>query len=99
LPTILLALNGTSSIILKNVRLHTKALYEFSESFIKTSTKDWNEFLVFDRRHSNEFKSYLSAKENLIRRKEKYLSDPLKWELPEVDLQKIQKQGVGKLTK
>jgi hypothetical protein len=35
----------------------------------------------------------------LLRKKEKYYSDPTKWELPEAELLKIQKQGVGKQSK
>lgn len=64
---------------MKNLRLNAKALFDFNESYIKHAVKDWNEFLIFDRRHQGEFKSYLTTKDNLLRRKEKCYTEPTKW--------------------
>lgn len=64
---------------MKNLRLNAKALFDFNESYIKNAVKDWNEFLTFDRRHQGEFKTYLNNKENLLRRKEKFYTEPTKW--------------------
>lgn len=64
---------------MKNLRLNAKALFDFNEGYIKNAVKDWNEFLTFDRRHQGEFKTYLNNKENLLRRKEKFYTEPTKW--------------------
>jgi hypothetical protein len=81
-PTMLLSLNNTVTIYAKNLRRNIRAFSEFTEGFIKTAGRDWSEISVHDKRVQGEQKSYLSFKENLFRKKEKWVSDPTKWELP-----------------
>jgi hypothetical protein len=80
---VLLSINNSSAIIAKNLKVHAKALAELNDTFLRGAVREWGEFVSFDRRHQGETKSYLSAKEALLRRKEKYASEPMKWELPE----------------
>ena len=72
---------------------------EFNEGFMKVSSRDWKEMLQYDRRQQNEVKFYLNKKEELIRKKEKNMGDPTKWELPEVDFIAINKKGIAKMSK
>ena len=44
-------------------------------------------------------KTYLSFKENLLRKKEKYYETPARWELPEVEYRELMKHGVGGMSK
>lgn len=94
-----MSLNNTIEIVNKNLKRQLKALAEFNEGFMKVSSRDWKEMLQYDRRQQNEVKFYLNKKEELIRKKEKNMGDPTKWELPEVDFIAINKKGIAKMSK
>jgi hypothetical protein len=48
-----LSLNNTIDIVNKNLKRQIKALTEFNEGFVKSSSKEWKEMLQYDRRQQN----------------------------------------------
>lgn len=68
-PSMLLSLNNTVSLFGKNLRRHIKAFSDFSESYIKNAVREWNEFVIHDKRQQTELKTYLSSKESLLKKK------------------------------
>jgi hypothetical protein len=52
-----------------------------------------------DAKVQKEMKKYLSEKENLVRKKEKCMNDPSRWELPEADYLQLKNKDLSKMTK
>ena len=69
LSTMMLSLNNTVALINKNIRRHSHALKKFANEFVATAKADWDEMVSHSKRVAGEMRSYLSFKENLLRRK------------------------------
>ena len=63
----------------KNIKEHMGVIKEFSNEYIQSSIRSWEEFLLHDKRYQREFENYLAFKSELIRKKERYFNDVTKW--------------------
>jgi len=65
----------------KNIKEHMSVIKEFSDDYIQSSIRSWEEFLLHDKRYQREMENYLTFKTDLLRKKERCFSDVTKWEL------------------
>ena len=86
-----MSLNNTLALITENIQRHTHAIKKFSKNFVGRACVNWEEMVIHSKRVAAEMKNYLSFKENLQRRKEKYYDLPVKWELPELEYRQLLK--------
>ena len=62
--------------------------------FVKVQSEEWTEFDNFESKRQYELNEYLNFKEKLLRKKEKYIGDPHRWEIPESEFKSM---DIGKL--
>ena len=74
-----LAFSNISSNAFRNMERNMKAFSDFTEGWTRDVSRDWGEFISHDVRVHKEQKRYLNEKDNLLRKKEKYVSELLKW--------------------
>lgn len=61
-----------------------RGIKDFSNLFVRPAENDWNQFVVHDKRQQAETINYLNFKLALLKKKEKYIGDITKWEIPEI---------------
>ena len=57
------------------------------------------EFSLHEKKYNQSLHNYLTMKENLLRKKEKYLNDPSKWELDQKEEFRMSRVNTNKMSK
>lgn len=76
-----------------------KAFSEFTDGWTRDISRDWGEFVSHDSKVQKEQKKYLYEKDCLLRKKEKYVSQLNKWQLPEGEYLAMKNKDLSSMTK
>jgi hypothetical protein len=69
MENIMVLLYNMLSNIGKNIKDHMTVIKEFSDEYVHSSIRSWEEFLLHDKRYQKEFDAYLNFKSELVRKK------------------------------
>jgi hypothetical protein len=69
MENIMVLLYNMLSNIGKNIKDHMTVIKEFSDEYVHSSIRSWEEFLLHDKRYQKEFDAYLNFKSELGRKK------------------------------
>ena len=100
MENIMVLLYNMLSNVGKNIKDHMAVIKGFSDEYIHSSIRSWEEFLLHDKRYQKEFDTYLNFKSELVKKKERYINDVSKWELetPQ-DYERISRMNISVMEK
>ena len=74
-------------------------LKDLNDDFIKYAHSEWIEFTFHEKKYNNELNNYLTLKSNLLKKKERNISDISKWELNEKEKFRMSRVNTSTLPK